>query len=42
MDVNFEKPAIYQFFSEAQVIIHVFNSVMKTLLKCFGVEEENG
>ena len=41
MDVNFEKPAIYHLFSEAQGIIHMVNAVMKFLLKCIGVEEEN-
>ena len=42
MDVNFEKPAIYQLFSEPQVIIHMVIAVMKPFLKRFGVEEENG
>ena len=37
MDVKFEKPAIYQLFSEAQRIIHVVNAVIKTFLKRFGV-----
>ena len=42
VDVKFEKLAIYQLFSESQGIVHIFNAVMKTLLKCFGVEEDNG
>ena len=42
MDVNFEKPDIYQLFSESQGIIHIVNAVMKPFLKCFGVKEENG
>ena len=41
MDVNFEKPDIYQLFSESQGIIHMINAVMKPFLKCFGFEEEN-
>ena len=42
MDVNFEKPAIYRLFSGSQVIIHMFNALVKTLFKCFVVDEENG
>ena len=42
MDVNFEKPATDQLFSEAKGIIHMVNGVMKPLLKRFGVEKENG
>ena len=41
MDANFEKPAIYQLFSESKVIIHMVIAVMKPFLKLFGVEEEN-
>ena len=42
MDVNFDRPAMYQLFSESQGIIHVVIAVMKPFLKCFGVEVENG
>ena len=42
MDVKIEKPAIYQFYDEAQGIIHIVDSVIKTFLNSFGVEEENG
>ena len=42
VDVNFEKPAIDQLFSEAQGIIHMVNAVMKPFLESFGVDEENG
>ena len=41
MDANFEKPAIYQLFSESQVTIHMVNVVIKPFLKGFGVEEGN-
>ena len=35
VDVNFEKPSIYQLFSEAQGIIDMVNAVIKPLLKLF-------
>ena len=40
--VNFDRPDIYQLFSDSQGIIHVVNAVMKPFLKCFGVEGGNG
>ena len=35
VDVNFEKPSIYQLFIEAQGIIDMVNAVIKPLLKLF-------
>ena len=42
MDVDYDKPAVYQLWNEAQVIITIVNSVILKLLKLVAIDEGHG